>query len=456
MIPEGARPPIDQDPTLWQLSLMAMAVGGPFFVLSGSAPMLQRWFAGTDHPDAENPYFLYGASNIGSLCSLLAYPFFIEPYLDISAQSEFWLLGFCALIGLIVLSAMPTLSNKYRQIKNETDNSSTLSDTPITWGMRLKWLYLSFLPSSLMLGVTTFVTTDIASVPLIWIVPLALYVSTFIIVFARRQIFKTSPVFIVQGILLAFLTANMMAYGKYPVQVMLITHMLLFFISALGCHMLLAASRPSSRHLTEFYLLMSLGGALGGIFNAIIAPKFFFIPLEYPLVLVLIIFLRFSDQPAQLFITVRDKFSQEMQKNGLNAVLNLTALLFGILLFFQIFIFNVEGKINNLGFASVIFVLMLTLINKRWIFGFSTAFTLLFFLPGFEVNGVHTQLIKLIDRNYFGVIRVVEFDKNQRALIHGTTTHGTQPLEKNMKRSSSPITAIIVRLQIFLQNSKSE
>ncbi len=436
-IPEGARPPVDHDPTFWQLSLMAMVVGGPFFVLSGSAPMLQRWFSGTNHKDADNPYFLYGASNLGSMSALAAYPFIIEPYLDLSGQSVFWLYGFCALIALFIGAALPTFGKSYKNPKSE-ESISEPDPAPITWSLRLKWIYLSFLPSSLMLGVTSFVTTDIASVPLIWIIPLALYVSTFIIVFARRQIFKLDHVFIAQGVLLAFLTANMLAYGRFPVQVMLGTHMLLFFTSALACHMLLAAARPNARHLTEFYLLMSFGGALGGIFNAILAPHFFIVPLEYPFVLALIAFLRYSDQAKFALRETITRLRTGLHTEGMNAILTLPAIIFAILFVFQGYILAFDGKIFLLGIAAFIFALTVALVKTRWLFGTSVAFTLLLFLPGYEVEGTYLNNIKFLDRNYFGVIRVADFTENERVLIHSTTTHGSQPIEEkyqNLKLS---------------------
>ena len=278
-IPEGWEPPRDKDPTFWQLSLMLVSIGGPFFVLSGSAPMFQRWFAQTDHPDADNPYFLYGASNLGSMSALLAYPVIVEPLLSLNMQSLSWAIGYGLLAAMTCLCAFlvwPHASAPKKQAK------TTKKREKITWSRRLLWLALAAVPSSLMLGVTTYITTDIASVPLLWVIPLALYVGTFILVFARKQWIAKDRVIVLQGLLFLGLMAQLLGIELAAVYVVPF-HIALFFFSALLCHMELAESRPGAENLTEFYLLMSVGGAIGGIFNALIAPQFFVIPLEYGL-----------------------------------------------------------------------------------------------------------------------------------------------------------------------------
>ena len=289
-IPTDWSPPDTQDPTLWQISLMAVTVGGPFFLLSGSAPMLQHWFAKTDHAHADNPYFLYGASNLGSMSALLAYPFFIEPLLDTAQQSYVWMIGYGGLMAMMLLSALLVWRAAGASSQKSIDQTA---HEPITMKRRLTWLVLAAVPSSLLLGVTSFITTDIASVPLLWIIPLALYVSTFIIVFARRPIISRERAMILFGAVLAVTMMSMIRFSGHNFFIMGM-HYLLFFTAALACHSELAALRPGTSRLTEFYLFMSLGGAIGGILNALIAPKFFILPLEYAAALALACGLRYA------------------------------------------------------------------------------------------------------------------------------------------------------------------
>lgn len=409
-IPDGWVPPLSKDPTWWQLSLMTITVGGPFFVLSGSAPMFQRWFSGTDHKDADNPYFLYGASNLGSMTALLLYPVLIEPSLNLSEQSNTWMYGYLGLIVLTLICALLVWKTSVRKAVQK----AVKSEEVITWARRGKWLLLSFIPSSLMLGVTTYITTDVASVPLLWIIPLALYVGTFIIVFARKPIIteaKSSEIF---GLLLVFMFVFMMLYQPKGI-VFVPFHMILFFFAALVCHGALASSKPSAAKLTEFYLIMSIGGALGGVFNALIVPNIFVIPVEYALVLGLAVCMRFANEKqekpkyylflAGLIVVVAINWAIESESMLLKGVLTFVAL---------------SG-------------LALTM-NKRWVFGLTIAVTLLLTPPGSVWDFINNDVI-LQDRNFFGVMRVIDTDDNQRYFVHGTTVHGTQSLEKGYEQT---------------------
>jgi hypothetical protein len=198
VIPVGVEPPEGLDPTLWQLGLMLTTVGGPFFVLAASAPMLQRWFAASGDKDSSNPYFLYGASNLGSMTSLLLYPVLIEPLLSLSGQAYTWMLGYFVLIALTGLSAFMV----WRAAPASAPARVAASSGGVTWKQRFLWLTLAFIPSSLMLGVTTFMTMDIAAVPMLWILPLAIYVGTFILVFARKQLLSLDNAITLQAAML--------------------------------------------------------------------------------------------------------------------------------------------------------------------------------------------------------------------------------------------------------------
>ncbi|GJL84636.1 MAG: hypothetical protein DHS20C02_04110 [Micavibrio sp.] len=429
-IPDGWTPPVDHDPTFWQLTLMGITVGGPFFVLAGSAPMLQRWFAATDHKDADNPYFLYGASNLGSMTALLAYPVIIEPLMNVPAQSLAWAIGYVSLIAMILLSAILVWAHDGKTEKK--GKRKPANDQNITWAMRAQWTILAFAPSSLMLGVTTFITTDIASVPLLWILPLALYVSTFIIVFARKQIISRDSVMTIQGALVIGLLAHMIAFDIHPTLI-IILHIALFFFSALACHMELAKSRPSATHLTEFYLIMSVGGALGGFFNAIIAPNIFIIPLEYMLVLVLIMFLRYStDKDTNLKATVAN-FKNKVQEKGLDAFLSIEGAAIALITYTAITAATVLNEFIYKVCAAIIAICLAFLLRNRWLFAIMTAFVFALYPPGYDWGRFLYKDIIHQDRNFFGVVKVIDTLFDQRVLLHGTTNHGTQSNDEKYK-----------------------
>ena len=414
-IPPGWEPPTDSDPTLWQLSLMAITVGGPFFVLAASAPMLQRWFTNSGHPDAGDPYFLYGASNLGSMTALLAYPSVIEPLWALPRQSEIWACGYILLIACTLFAAFLIWNSK--QTKKPAQRKAA-NDEAITWKRRLKWLILAFIPSSLMLGVTTFITTDIASVPMLWILPLALYVGTFIIVFAKTRLISKQNIMLIQGFLMIALIAQMILFTPVP-GLLIVFHMLVFFFSALACHTELADSRPRATHLTEFYLIMSFGGALGGFFNAIIAPQFFIIPLEYALALGAACFMRYASK--------REKFPRSFSTDVMIA-LGVIALVF--------ITSNIDrhSHVTAQGILTFGIVMCLSfLIEKRWLFAMAICGSLMFYPPGYQWGRFLFEKIAHQDRSFFGVIKVVDANNGQRILLHGTTNHGTQALDKKHK-----------------------
>jgi hypothetical protein len=297
-IVKSLSPQGDNYPFFGVIVLLAAAIGLPFFVVSTSAPLLQKWFAETGHPSSRDPYFLYAASNFGSLLALIAYPSIVEPNLRLVWQAWIWAIGYGVLVVLVFMCAKaankpishppPKPQGKAALAKPQ---AATIEDPPPTLLRQLRWVALGFVPSSLMLGVTTFVSTDMASIPLLWIIPLSLYLITFIIVFAKvpQQVHLTAtllmPVFV---LLLVFLMTSKVP-AKFGLQLLL--HMGTFFVVALVCHGELARDRPSTKHLTHFYLLMSVGGMLGGLFNALFAPIVFTFTSEYPVTLVAACFL---------------------------------------------------------------------------------------------------------------------------------------------------------------------
>src|SRR5262245_17073413 len=187
-VAKGWEPPTAERQIPWLIGLLAVSIGLPFFAVSATAPLLQKWFAHTDHPAAGDPYFLYGGSNLGSLAALLSYPFLIEPALGLHAQGIAWTLGYAALVGTIATCG----AILWRRFRADEATSATPDQegliTDVTWKLRGRWLALSAVPSALLLGVTLHVSTDIAAAPFLWVLPLTLYLLTFVLVFARRPI----------------------------------------------------------------------------------------------------------------------------------------------------------------------------------------------------------------------------------------------------------------------------
>ncbi|HEY1188509.1 MAG TPA: fused MFS/spermidine synthase [Gemmata sp.] len=288
---EALAPSGDTSPVLSVLAILTIAIGIPFFVCSTTATLLQKWFTYTGHPSARDPYFLYAASNFGSLISLLGYPIFIEPNLTQGGQTWVWAVGFLGLAALIVACGKAAVNPlgvpPGSQAATATPAAGT-TEPPPSWARMAKWTALAFVPSSLMLGVTFHMTTDIASIPLLWVGPLALYLITFIIAFGRVPpwfrllIGNLAPVMI---LLLVFSLTSGVIGNKVGLSLLL--HLVTFFAAALMCHYELARDRPSPQYLTTYFLIMSLGGVLGGIFNSLVAPVIFAQDYEYKLVLVI-------------------------------------------------------------------------------------------------------------------------------------------------------------------------
>jgi spermidine synthase len=282
----GAAPQGGAAPIPWLLLLMLTTVGLPFFALSATGPMLQKWFAGTGHPGAANPYWLYAASNLGSMIALLGYPFVMEPRLRLMEQSRVWAAGY-ALLAVLMAACAYLLWRLAPAGAATADDAPAEEAAPLPGRVKALWVALAFVPSSLLLSVTTFITTDVTPAPLLWVVPLALYLLTFTLAFATRPPLRHRWVLAVQPFLIGTVALLMMhAWTREPVLVIAI-HLLVFFVIALVCHGELARRRPPVVHLTAFYLWISVGGVLGGIFNVLVAPVLFSRLWEYPIVLTL-------------------------------------------------------------------------------------------------------------------------------------------------------------------------
>ncbi|MBS2024182.1 MAG: class I SAM-dependent methyltransferase, partial [Deltaproteobacteria bacterium] len=288
------------------LLLLARMAGPGALALSVHAPLLQRWFARAS--PLRNPYPLYAASNVGSFLALAAFPFVLEPLLGISRQSTAWsgayallllCVGACGLRAIRAPAADHSLLNDVDSSVNApsaAQASAARAPASLTWPQRLRWMALAAVPTSLLSGVTAHLATDVASIPLLWILPLAIYLLTYIIAFAGPADSEGPKRLLLgaQAVALAVLVAIVPARS---VQASLLVDLSAFGLTALLCHRELSRTKPAPALLTEFYLLISFGSVLGGAFNALVAPVVFVTVAEYPIALVAAVFLRPTDAP---------------------------------------------------------------------------------------------------------------------------------------------------------------
>ena len=391
----------------WLLGLFAVSIGPPFFALAANAPLLQAWFARTDHPSAGDPYFLYAGSNIGSFLALVSYPTLIEPFIPLSAQTRLWAVGFVILILLIgacgyllwrspqhAPTAVPAAP---------AEGASTAETAPPSWRDAAIWVGLAAVPSGLLVAVTAHISTDIAAVPLLWVIPLALYLLTFVIVFSRKPVIPHWLVVEVQPIAVFFLVIVILLdpFESFPYDALLwvvLSHLLVFFICTLMCHGELARRRPASRYLTSFYMWMSFGGMIGGIAAGLVAPYVFNWIAEYPILIALTLLCRWS-------IVRQEMEADRYVRYGIVAVAVLVTV-----------------------FGNFVLGALLAATALFWQRPLPVAAIVAFLLMGNQIivqlRGDTTSV-----RSFFGVHKISESEGGYfRLLTHGTTIHGVQGL----------------------------
>lgn len=421
------------EPPLLILTALLAGVGVPFFVLSAGAPLLQKWFAGSRNGAASDPYFLYAASNLGSMFGLAAYPVLFEPYFALAQQSYLWFGGYLALLVLTAACALASLwplisgyfgSSGADNLDRTAANSSKDKDRAgLTAARRVRWLSLAFVPSSLLLGVTAYVTTDVVSAPLFWVVPLALYLLSFVLAFARDS-WACHP-FVVrrQGFLLLAAALTVVVQATSPVWILLPLHLVAFFLTALVCHGLLAKDRPPTYYLTEFYLWISLGGALGGLVNALLAPRIFNAVLEYPLAMIVAALMR--PYLGAFGGSRRDRLWDVLWPVGLGLLMAAVVTVLARVEWLSthasyVLIFGMLGGLC-LGFAA-----------RPVRFGLGIAAVM---IASLLYDGQFGQVL-YANRSFFGVYRVMLDKKSENhLLLQGTTIHGTQSLRPESRLS---------------------
>jgi hypothetical protein len=417
----SAAPPAQASPTVWLLQTLAASVGLPFIVLAAGGPLLQSWFSKTAHPRAQAPWFLFAASNFGSLLALLAYPTLVEPLLPLGAQGVLWSLGYATYAALVLACALQT--RRALPAAPPGPASAARGAVRSRPGPRLGdvalWIALSAVPSSLTLGVTTYLATDVASLPLLWVVPLSLYLLTFVAAFSRVSAAATDTavrLLPMQALLVALLIVGRLAI---PLALALLLHLLVFTVASLACHGRLARARPGVEHLTTYYLAIAFGGMLGGAWNALVAPALFPGVVEYPLAIVLACALL----PGPRVGEGRLRWVRWGATPVLVGVLALAIVLGAN---------RVEVDARLLAAALAVPVLLAYALASRPL-RFATALGLML-LAGTLAGGRWGPAVHA-ERTFFGVYRIHEDPVlGRRALMHGTTLHGMQDLEPSRRR----------------------
>ena len=406
--------PSSNHPALWLVGVLALSIGLPFAVLSATAPLVQAWHARVIGGEGgKEPYSLYAASNLGSLLALLAYPIALEPLMTLLGQRWLWSGGFWAFV--LILAALALLVWRRSETPAGEAVAPTETTAPPSWLQRAIWVGLAAIPASLMSGVTAHLATDVASAPFLWVAPLALYLLTFIIAFQTRPTISPYHALIFQAAAVAACAATLEFAGR-GIEIQLFLHLSCFFLTALICHQALVARRPDPSHLTVFYLCMSLGGVVGGSFNAFIAPVIFNAVYEYPLVLALSCLARPSTKTKLPY--------WQAAATGVGMVAALIA---------------VAASAHygpNLGVkmalaATTVAVFML---RDRAVLMFGMISVL---LVSAHVVGAPSDVLAT-QRSFFGVLRQSQVEipglgGMTRVLTHGTTLHGAQAIDPKFR-----------------------
>ncbi|MCO6430726.1 MAG: fused MFS/spermidine synthase [Deltaproteobacteria bacterium] len=401
--------------TLSLLQGLFLAVGVPFFAISTASPLIQKWFSYSQHTAAKDPYFLYALSNFGSLSALIMYPFLIEPFLTLRLQTTLWSWLFTLFAVCMLLLCFITRKGASQSIAEKTA-------APPSNAMRGWWTVLAFIPSSLTLGVTLHVTTDIAAFPLLWIIPLSAYLISFIVAFSQKTVIVKALCTRALPYAIALPALLMAVEMKGFISVQIAAHTVSLFVIAVCSHSALASLRPAVSNLTEYYLLMSAGGALGGIFNSLIAPVVFSNVVEYALVLFI----------ACIFLTAKPGAAKwreliPSREDTFAALLAASVILAAAPLIFKLGWQREIGQTTvlqlfELGLPALVCVLSF---NRRARTAAVTGAMLLF--PFLGIKSERTTI--MTHRSFFGVMRVTQQQRAEGAwweLWHGSTLHGIQ------------------------------
>jgi len=425
-VPRVLLPPSTNQPLGWLLLVLLMGVGLPFVMVAANGPLLQLWYSRSGAKRARDPYFLYAASNLGSAAALLLFPVVIERFLTLSTQNQLWRAGYVLIVLLLAACAIVLAR---RSVPDQTTSTADVPREAIAWRRRLYWLALAAIPSSLLLGVTTYISSEVAPIPLLWILPLAIYLATLVVAFAAtrpladaldsvfaRQLTLRSALGTIAGMLL-FAVPCLVVYVVWSARpAIVLAHLLLFAGAALVCHVRLAANRPAAERLTEFYLWTAIGGALGGAFNTLVGPLLFTSVLEYPLALTAVIMVL----PARV-----GRDGQRAAASWRDLAWPVALGLVTAAIPFVLAASHAELPIPSRLLLAIPAIACLGFSGRPLRFGAGLAAVVV----ASTVYPAEIGTVEYAQRNFFGVHRVLRDDRHGfRWLTHGVTVHGGQPL----------------------------
>ena len=403
-IASGLGKPPAEGQAFWLIGVFTFSVGLPFFAVAGNGPLLQAWFARTRHKDAGNPYFLYAASNLGSFAALLLYPLVFETTLRLPQQSLGWSIGF------VVLALLITSAGYIMQTTSTNQLAAFIQPTKVAGPKKRligEYIWLSFIPSALLVAVTAHISTDIAPAPFLWVIPLALYLLTFVLIFRDRPLIPAKAVNHLVPILAGLVILSEVI--QFNILMNCTIHLGFFFVTALMYHQRLYNRRPQVEHLTQFYLWMSFGGVLGGIFSGLLAPHTFNRILEYPILIGLVMLAH----PAVLRASRKEITNETLPVLGL-----------GLLVAAGIYVFRGYDFINSGAYLKYLMAVMSIVIIGFYVHQLARAALIIAALMAWEISPAGIQNTSY-ERSFFGVHKISLEENGQfRVLSHGTTVHG--------------------------------
>ncbi len=408
----------------WLLGLFAVSIGLPFFALAANNPLLQAWFVRTGHPNGPDPYFLYASSNIGSFLALLSYPVLLEPMFTLRTQNLLWAGGYGLLILLVGACGVLLLRSPANA---DVDLPGDEADAPAPpWTLRARWIFLAAVPSGLLIAVTAHISTDVAAAPLLWVLPLSLYLLTWVLVFQSRPLLPHKWMLMAQPLAIAGVIALLAVSTEQNLLLTLGGHQLFFFVIAMACHGELARTRPAAKYLTGFYVALSFGGMVGGLFAGLVAPFTFSWIAEYPILLALAVLCRPSGGKERL-----PRWSSWYWP--FLAVLAV-ALIVPSYSSGKMMTWLSEYRISMIRAVGVLSALLALGLNaNRWKI-FATVVVALVLIRAYPSDDGRVETV----RSFFGVHKILVTPHGQyHVLMHGTTIHGA---EKFQNDDGTPIT----------------
>ena len=408
----------------WLLGLFAVSIGLPFFALAANNPLLQAWFVRTGHPGGPDPYFLYASSNIGSFLALLSYPVLLEPMFTLSTQNLIWTCGYGLLIVLIGACGVLLLRSP---ASAAVDVLAKNDDAPAPpWALRARWIFLAAVPSGLLIAVTAHISTDVAAAPLLWVLPLSLYLLTWVLVFQSRPLLPHKWMLMAQPLAIAGVIVLLAVGGEQNLLLMLGGNLLCFFVIAMACHGELARTRPAAKYLTGFYVALSFGGMLGGLFAGLIAPFAFSWIAEYPILLALAALCR-PPGGAELL-------PRWGRWYWLILAVAAIALIVPSYSSGEIMVWLDDHRVRVIGAIAILAAFLALVLNaNRWKI-FAAVTLALVLIRAYPSDDGRVETV----RSFFGVHKIVVTPHGQyHVLMHGTTIHGA---EKFQNDDGTPLT----------------